>query len=52
MCLVGNLLWRAKPLINTYSKSKLTVNLNSDFAPHNKFLTKHIKEIIDLDDFD
>ena len=38
-------------LINTYSKSDLTVNLNTGFAPHNKFLTNHIKEIINLDDF-
>ena len=38
-------------LISTLKKSNKTCNLNLGFAPHNEFLTKHLKEIIDLDEF-
>ena len=38
-------------IINKCSKLDLTVNLNKGFSPHNDFLTKHIEEIINLDDF-
>ena len=39
-------------LISTLQKTDKTCNLNLGFAPHNVFLTKHLKEIIHLDDFD
>ena len=39
-------------LVNTFTKSNLTVNLNAGFAPHNDFLTRHVKELINFDDFD
>jgi len=39
-------------LIADLKKSNKTCNLNLGFAPHNHFLTKHLKEIIPLDDFD
>ena len=39
-------------LIASLKKSEETCNLNLGFAPHNVFLTKHLKEIIHLDDFD
>ena len=38
-------------LISTLKKSNKTCNLNLGFAPHNEFLTKHLKEIINLEEF-
>ena len=38
-------------LIATLKKSNKTCNLNLGFSPHNEFLTNHLKEIINLDEF-